>query len=229
MKLLCLPYAGGTAQVFKNLFQEHLDPSIEIIPIELPGRGRRFSDSLKTEFNELFDDVIQYVLEEIKDGSDYALFGYSMGSRVVFEIYNYIIKHDLKVPKTIFFCAAKPPEFPYVDKNLDRNSIIKEMRELGGTQEEVLNNEQLMDIFVPIMRADLQVLISYKYELPDEKIHVPIVVMYGEKDYDILSYVENWGEYTESTCEFITYNAGHFFINEYYKEVTNEINLKLLN
>jgi Predicted thioesterase involved in non-ribosomal peptide biosynthesis len=228
MKLLCLPYAGGTAQVFKNLFKTCLDASIEIVPIELPGRGNRFSEALKTDFNELLEDILKKVLDVIQDEAEYALFGYSMGSRVIFEIYYSLLKYNVKKPKIMFFCAAKPPEIHYVKKKMDRFSIIREMKELGGTKEEVLENEQLMDIFVPIMGADMQVLFSYNYILKNAKISVPIVILYGTKDTEVLPYIDKWRNYTDKECEFIAYNDGHFFINKYYKDMAKEINVRLV-
>lgn len=228
MRLLCLPYAGGTAQVYNNLFKTWLDDSIEIVPIELPGRGNRFCEALKTDFNELLEDVVKKVLEVIQDETMYALFGYSMGSKLLFEIYYSLLKYNVKMPKIMFFCAASPPAIHSVKKKMDRLSIIQEMKELGGTRDEVLENNQLMDIFVPIMGADMQVLCSYHYVPKNVKINVPIVILYGTKDIEILPYIDKWKQYTNKNCEFISYNEGHFFINTYHKDVAKEINLRLV-
>ena len=128
----------------------------------------------------------------------------------------------------MFFCSAIPPKIPYVRKKLDRESIIQEMKRLGGTDSEVLNNVQLMDIFTPIMRADMYVLYSYVYIEYKEKIQVPIVVQYGSYDGDVIDSVKRWADYAEGACEFYGYDDGHFFINRYYKEMAEVINAKLL-
>lgn len=227
MKLLCLPYAGGSAQIYKSRFTKYLDPSIEIVLIELPGRGSRFGEDLKTDFNHLIQDLLHKVLSEISDCIDYALLGYSMGSRIIYELYYEIVKRDLRKPEIMFFCATNPPEIPYVRKNMDRVSIIQEMKRLGGTDFEVLENERLMDIFVPIMRADMLVLYSYTYIKYKEKIKVPIVVQYGCYDNDITDNVKIWADYSDGSCEFYKYNDGHFFIHKYYEEMAEVINHKL--
>lgn len=228
MKLICLPYAGGSAQALKNKLDKFLDSSIEIVLIELPGRGNRFGEKLISDFNELIQNLLQKVLPEISDGMDYALLGYSMGSRIIYVLYYEIVKRKFKKPETMFFCSAIPPKIPYVRKKLDRESIIQEMKRLGGTDSEVLNNVQLMDIFTPIMRADMYVLYSYVYIEYKEKIQVPIVVQYGSYDGDVIDSVKRWADYAEGACEFYGYDDGHFFINRYYKEMAEVINAKLL-
>ena len=226
MKLLCLPYAGGTAQVFINLLKPWISSSVEIVPVELPGRGTRFAETMKTNFSELLDDVVESVLDIVCDGTEYALLGYSMGSRLIYEIYYRLLNINTNMPQIMFFCAALPPEISCTPKKLDRASIIQEIRLLGGTSEEVLENEQLMDIFVPIMKADLQVLFSYKYVPKNIKMNVPVVVLYGTKDNGATeTNMFKWEKYTDKNCEFVKYDDGHFFINKYYKEIAYEIDL----
>lgn len=227
MKLICLPYAGGSSQALKNKLGKFLDSSIEIVLIELPGRGSRFGEKLISEFNELIEDLMQKVLLEISDGMDYALLGYSMGSRIIYVLYYEIVKRKVKKPKTMFFCSAIPPKIPYVRKKLDRESIIQEMKRLGGTDSEVLSNAQLMDIFTTVMRADMYALYSYVHIENKEKIQVPIVVQYGSYDGDVIDSVKKWADYAEDSCEFYEYDDGHFFINRYNKEMAEVINAKL--
>jgi surfactin synthase thioesterase subunit len=43
LKLFCVPYAGGSAKTFLG-WKKWLDPGIELIPVELAGRGARVKD-----------------------------------------------------------------------------------------------------------------------------------------------------------------------------------------
>lgn len=226
MKLICLPYAGGSAQILKNRLHKYLKDEIEVVLVEPPGHGSCFGEKLITNFDELIKLLMLKVVPEIEEKEDYALLGYSMGSRLVYALYYEIIRMKLKKPAVMFFCSAIPPKIPYERKNLDREFIILEMKRLGGTEEEVLSNKQLMNIFVPIMRADMQVLYSYVYRNPKEKIKVPVVVLFGRFDDDVIGSIYSWNDYVEGKCEFYGYADGHFFINKYYREIAEVINKK---
>lgn len=52
MKLLYLPYAGGSAQIYRSRIEKYLVNTIKIVPIELPGRWIRFREKMKTDFKE---------------------------------------------------------------------------------------------------------------------------------------------------------------------------------
>lgn len=227
MKLLCLPYAGGSAQTLKNKLGQYLDSTIEVVLIELPGRGKCFGEKLISDFRELISYLMPRVLAEIDDETEYSLLGYSMGSRIIYALYYEIVNRKLQKPSSLFFCSAVPPNIPYDRKSLDRESIILELKRLGGTDREVLDNSQLMDIFIPIMRADMCVLYSYVYKEVEDKIKVPVIVQYGTHDNDVINYITDWADYVEGPCEFYGYEDGHFFINKFYREIAAVINSKI--
>ena len=226
-KILCLPYAGGSAQVFRGKFENYLDDTIRVQPIELPGRGTRFAEDLITDFSKLLNDLLYQVYTEINCDDDYALFGYSMGSKLIYEMYYEIEKMHWKRPEMLFICAAAPPEIPVIRKKKDDLSIITNMKRLGGTSDEIFACQEMLDVFLPIMRADMQILESYKYEDHKEKIKIPIVVQYGRYDSDIKEYISDWKNHTVGECFFYEYESGHFFINEEYERMTEIINKHL--
>lgn len=227
-KLLCLPYAGGSAQIFRNKFEKYLDYTIKLLPIELPGRGVRFGEKMITDFPKLVKELLPQVHDAIDSGDEYSLLGYSMGCKIIYEMYYEIVKMHWKKPELLFFCAAAPPEIPFERKKKDNLSIIAEMKRLGGTSNEVFANQDILDIFLPIMRADMQLLESYQYIGHREKIKIPIVVQYGCFDYDIREYINKWKEYTEDKCHLYEYNGGHFFINNNSIKMAEIINRHLL-
>lgn len=228
MKLLCFPYAGGSALIYKARLKDYLNDKIEIVQIELPGRGKRFNEKLKSDFHELMQDLIPQIYNAIFDGSDYALLGYSMGSRIIYELYYEILSRNWKQPEMLFFCAANPPAIHYETNTSNDEAILKEMKILGGTDKDVLENNELMYIFIPIMRADMEVLKSYNYMEHSQKIAVPIVIQYGIHDTDVVKHVKEWADYTLYQCEFIEYDDGHFFIHSYFKEMAEVLNSRLI-
>lgn len=227
VNLLCLPHAGGTAALYYDLLANEVDENIKIVPVELPGRGNRFCEELLEDFNKLADMVMNEIKSIIMSDDDYALFGYSMGSRLIFEIYYRIANLGLKLPVNMFFCASETPKFTEFHKNLDDESIKKDLFEYGGTPGEVMENEELLEIIIPIMRADLKVLNSYKYVEYSEKIKCPIIIINGKRDYETIAHVEDWKNYSKSICEFVFYEGGHFFIHDYKHNVGRVISEKI--
>src|ERR1700738_4611092 len=107
MILFCLPYAGGSEVIYYK-WKKYLHPSIQLIPIQLKGRGKRFSEIFYENIEEAVDDIFENVKDKIVD-DDYAIYGHSMGSLLAYELYYKISKLNLKKPKHIFFSGYKAP------------------------------------------------------------------------------------------------------------------------
>src|SRR4029079_1523042 len=52
VRLFCLPYAGGGASIFGS-WQKNFSDTVEVCPVQLPGRGLRIEEPSFTEMNEL--------------------------------------------------------------------------------------------------------------------------------------------------------------------------------
>ncbi len=105
MKLFCLPYAGGSESAFYS-WKGHMQPDIEICPIQLKGRGRRFNEPCYESLEEAVQDIFEQVQAERK-GDDYALFGHSMGSLLAYELYYQMSGAGAEKPVHIFSRAIK--------------------------------------------------------------------------------------------------------------------------
>src|SRR5262245_156411 len=83
LRLLCLPYAGGTASLYRQ-WPDGLPSAIEVCPVELPGRGVRLGEPPSSDLSRLCDDVIA-AIDELP-GLPMAVFGHSMGAKLAFEL-----------------------------------------------------------------------------------------------------------------------------------------------
>lgn len=93
IKLLLLPYAGGSA-LFYSRWVKYLSKHIKMVPIELPGRGMRFKEELCDDMSKTIEDIWHQVKAEITEGR-YALFGYCIGTLIVYELLKKIKKESL--------------------------------------------------------------------------------------------------------------------------------------
>ena len=82
--LFCLPYAGGSAMRIYGAWRSALRGQVDVVPVELPGRGARITEPLRTEVTALAEDALGAVLPRLD--RPYALFGHSLGALVAFEL-----------------------------------------------------------------------------------------------------------------------------------------------
>lgn len=59
MRLLCLPYAGGSAASIYLPWKRKLKEEVEVIPLELAGRGKRIKEPLLQSVDEMVTDLIE--------------------------------------------------------------------------------------------------------------------------------------------------------------------------
>lgn len=228
IKLFCLPYAGGSAKVY-NKWKTYLAESIELCPVELPGRGRRFGERLHSTLDEAVNDVYALIGSELKGA--YAFFGHSMGTLIIYELLKIISQQRLVDPKHVFLSGRYPP---HINRGrqlhaLPDDEFIAEVLSLGGTPEELLESKELMDIFIPILRADYRIVENYVYADTSTKWDFDISVLAGKDDAIVsLDDAGQWSRYSNCDCKIYEFEGGHFFINDNLKKVTSIINDTLL-
>lgn len=228
IKLFCFPYAGGSAGVYTS-WKSKLDNSIELRPVELSGRGRRYKLPLYENMEKMINDVYNEIRGEL-DTMPYVFFGHSMGSLIAYELYYKIKETKHNPPVHIFFSGHKAPHMKKTEKdlhNLSDEEFKKEILSIGGTPEELFDYPELVDLFIPILRADYKVVDTYKYKEKDEKIDCNISIFNGEDDIDEICDLKEWKIHTSKGCKEYLFRGGHFFINQSYNKIGNIINTTL--
>lgn len=224
MILFCLPYAGGSEAIFSS-WKKHLSPEIEVIPLSLKGRGKRFRESLYINIDDAIHDIYESMHEYI-DNRDYAIYGHSMGGLLTYEMYYKICNEGIKKPVHLFLSGCVAPH--YVSKRekihqLDDSEFINKVVTFGGTPNELIENKRLLNIFLPILRSDFSLVDNYKFEFKAEKVTCDISVLNGADDEYANNEIAAWSEYTDNSFNNYVFDGGHFFINENVKSITEII------
>src|ERR1700755_1894421 len=151
MRLFCLPYAGGSAALYRP-WLSRLAPDIDVVPIELPGRGTRLAE-LPTSDMKLLGDALVRAMEPFFD-VPIALFGHSMGARIAFELAHrfdgrivHLFASASLTPGTMPRYAAGPDRRPTVQ--LDDDEFKQRLIAIGGTPAEILADHELMARILP--------------------------------------------------------------------------------
>ena len=231
IKLFCFPYAGGSATIYQK-WRRHLREEIDLIPVELPGRGKRISEDLYKDIPDAIDDVLRIIKPAIKEGP-YALFGHSMGAMITYHLAQRIRETGLPQPIHLFLSGRGAPSVQRTDKKryslMDNGEFMDAVLKLGGTSADFFQYPELMELFFPLLRNDFR--LSESEAAGD--IFVPMdtnmTVLLG-KDEDLTpEQCMGWKRHTRKICNLICFNGGHFFIHDATEKITTIINNTFLN
>lgn len=213
INILCLPYAGGSASVVKDVLAGKLDKNrFTAVPLELPGRGMRFGEECALTTDELYEAIDSLLSDYTQQAAPYYLLGHSMGGELLPHLYHKIIERGGTPPKGLIICGAEPPEHLTLAAT-DEASLLTEMKKGGATSEEFFESPELVELFLPIVQADYRLLNSLVSQIP-EPIDCELIVINGKEDAEALEHHEDWRSYTTAECSFFQVDGGHFFITE---------------
>ncbi|TDF36341.1 thioesterase [Alteromonadaceae bacterium M269] len=218
LTLFCFPYAGGGVSTYAN-WHKYLSDDIEVVFVQPPGRGVRLLDDLFDNMDDLMAELSHKILPKLN--RPFAFFGHSLGSRVGFELTKRL--QQLRAPTPLHFFASGS-RAPHVESRVEGWYLLPDsefkakLRELNGTPEDVLNNSELMDIIMPMLRADFK--IADEYRANRGKINCPITVLRGTDDVDVsIDDTEAWSELTNNFSGVHDVDGDHFFIDKSPEEV----------
>ncbi|MBC8063127.1 MAG: thioesterase [Clostridiaceae bacterium] len=100
-------------------------------------------------------------------GGSETIYGHSMGSLLAYELYYKVSELNLRKPRHIFFSGYRAPSIIREKKNihtLPNYDFMKKVMELGGTPDVIMNNQELLQVFLPILRSDFKILETYNYK-----------------------------------------------------------------
>jgi surfactin synthase thioesterase subunit len=228
--LICLPYAGGSSHFFYK-WKRYLNPSVEIFPVEIAGRGRRSKDFFYNSFTEAVADIESIIVPAIQD-RPYVLFGHSMGSLLAYELCCSLEQQGNPLPDITFVSGHDAPIYKKEQRNyhlLNDEQLTKKIIKMGGLSNEVAENDDLMRIFLPIARADFNMLDQYLIEPKTKQISVDLTLLYGTDDGMIKEKLQSWGQLTSGNFNMYPFSGGHFYLNEHEREVVDLINRSIEN
>jgi medium-chain acyl-[acyl-carrier-protein] hydrolase len=212
LRLFCFPYAGGGASVYR-LWKDELSSILQICPIQLPGRENRLKEPCFTRLEPLLQDLAQALLPYLD--VPYAFFGHSLGALISFEVARTLIQNNEPGPIHMFISARHAPQVPdpYPPlHHLSEVELIEKLREMGGTSAEVLQNEELMKLVLPIIRADFAINETYAYT-PGPLLDCPISAYGGMRD-SLVSRdnLAAWRDQTHNIFTLRVFPGDHFFL-----------------
>lgn len=146
----------------------------------------------------------------------FALFGHSMGGLVSFELARLLRKKYGLEPVHLFVSGRRAPQIPNPKRPihaLPEPAFKEELRHLNGTPLAVLENAELMELVLPILRADFAVLETFVYA-NEPPLECPITVFGGLQDQEVsCDELQAWQEQTSASFSLHMLRGDHFFLH----------------
>lgn len=211
--LYIFPYAGGGVSAFRKWGEQFDD--IGVYVAQYPGRENRFGEKAINDIDELSYKLFDALRENINDKTPYYLFGHSMGTKIVYELALRIKASDLSNPRGVVISAGRAPCYkePNPIFHLDDEGFVEGLRRYDGTPNEILDNRDLIGIFLPTLRADFVIDEDYQ-DSKFEKIESDILGLMGDIDEEMkLEELLKWADYTTKDFSYEYIPGKHMFVN----------------
>jgi medium-chain acyl-[acyl-carrier-protein] hydrolase len=197
--------------VFRT-WSDGLPPDVEVCGVELPGRGVRLHEPRPASVVDVVDAIAPAIVA--LGDAPVVLFGHSLGGLIAFEVAHRLVEMS-RTPAWLFIAACPHPSKiasrPVWD-DLPDGDFVERLARLEGTPRAVLENPEILQAFLPVVRADLRMFRTHPLRPDRGPLPLPIEVLAGERD-------THWappdldGWLTESSdARRHLFRGGHFFV-----------------
>jgi surfactin synthase thioesterase subunit len=211
--LLCLPHAGGSELAY-GTWSAAAPPGVRIVPAGLPGHGSQLDTPLVDDFGRLIGLLAEEFAAMAPAGRGYALFGHSFGSLLAFELAR-ALRHRLGEPAALLVSGRNGPTVPVAAPmhDLPSEALVSTLSELGAMDERVLADPDLRALFLPIIRTDLRLAETYRYQAA-EPLRCPVHVYAGRHDSLVTPEgLAAWRRESTGPVRIRRFDGGHFYLS----------------
>ncbi|MBY8841327.1 thioesterase II family protein [Streptomyces sp. SP2-10] len=218
VRLVCLPHAGGSASFYRPV-SVTMPESVDVLAVQYPGRQDRRDEPCATSIAELADHVTSVLLPWTD--RPLLLFGHSMGATLGFEVARRLERDHDVVLRALFASARRAPSCPR-QENVhlrDDDGLVEEMRRLSGTDSAILDDDELIRMALPAIRADYRAAETYVYE-PGPNLTCPVFALVGDDDPKVtVDEARAWSRHTDAASECHVFEGGHFYLTSHQVKV----------
>jgi len=222
IQLYCLPHAGAGASAYREWLRR-IDPRVDVIALQLPGRERRIAEPPPSGIDWLADQVTD-VIADAAGGLPFAVFGHSMGGLVAYEVAQRTTRRGLP-PEHVIVSGYPAPHLPrdHEVHQLPDSELVEHITALQGTPHEVLANSVLLRETLPILRADFANCETYRYP-GDPPLRAPLTVLGGRADPTApVPALRRWQDLSAGRFALHLFDGGHFFLHDHLSDVLDVV------
>jgi len=214
-RLFCFPHAGGGATAYRR-WVTAFPGDLEVCPVQLPGREQRLREPPFNSMEALLEPLLAGLLPWLD--RPFSFFGHSMGAAIAFELAHRLRAMGLPTPQRLLVSGRRAPgrvghdEITY---HLPDDAFLDKLAELNGSPREVLDNAELMALMLPMLRADFQLIETYRGKSDRPLLDCPLTAFGGVDDpkasrEDLLA----WKELSRGPFRLQMFAGGHFYLQQ---------------
>ncbi|MEV8598197.1 alpha/beta fold hydrolase [Streptomyces sp. NPDC052012] len=210
-RLICFPHAGGSANFYFRFARAFTD--LDVYGVQYPGRQDRRREPFRNSIPELADEIAGHLAEW--NDLPVVLLGNSMGALVAFEV-AFRLESLGNPPLSLFACGRVAPTLRKDEGThlKGQDAFLREMELLGGMGHELLQDDEILDLVLPPMRADYRLAETYR-AAPGTRISAPIHVHIGKADPKVNEpEADQWRLSTTGEFTLDAHDGGHFFFTD---------------
>lgn len=222
LRLICFPYAGGSSATYLS-WQNDLNPDVELVVVQLPGRGIRLSEPPYTTMKEIVNAL--FLAAKQLNNKPFLFYGHSMGARVAYELTLMLARVHCRLPihfiasGSVAPCISRTNEQTY---HLPDNEFIAKVGALNGTPLDVLTNIEIMHLMLPALRADFKIIETYCNK-SNFLIPTKVSVLAGNQEEIEIADIEAWFTLFEMRTDIYWISGDHFFVEKNKAEVLKAV------
>ncbi|MFT7840497.1 alpha/beta fold hydrolase [Saccharothrix sp. BKS2] len=214
VRLVCVPYGGGGASVYREL-ADLLPDSIEVLALQLPGREDRSREDPPADLRRLVR-AAAIALRPFCAG-DYVLYGHCAGALLAYEVALEMGERFGTWPRRLIAAAQPAPHLPPIGPPLHElpdDHLLEVVRHRGGLPDAVLANAELLSFLLPVIRADFTLWERYEHRHGDRALPCPVTTLRGRDDAVVgPELCAPWRERTTGGWDHHEVDGDHYFIN----------------
>ncbi|QLE49257.1 thioesterase [Nostoc sp. C057] len=229
LRFFCFPYAGGGTSLFRD-WVNGLPSDVEVCQVLLPGHDTRIKEKPFSHLITLIETMVPSLLPYLD--MPFVFYGHSMGALLCFEAARRLRKQHNLEPKHLFVSGSRAPQTPCFLKpthHLPDNLFIDEInKRYKAIPKEILNNQEIMQLFLPVLKADFSIIETYEYT-PDLPLNCSISAFGGLQDEMVnIEDIAAWQDQTSGKFTLQMIEGEHFFINHKKPEILKAISEQLV-
>ncbi|MCG7563251.1 MULTISPECIES: alpha/beta fold hydrolase [Pseudoalteromonas] len=209
LRLYAFPFAGGDVSAFYH-WRNRLPEHIELVCVQLPGRGKRATEQIADSFDAYLAPLSQLIEQQ---NMPFAFVGYSMGALLAYAVIGHLAENGMALPQHFFALACCPPTrhtFRWQEMsdgelmNILRRSDPKWMADVS---------EQELQGHLSVLRPDLHQCQHFVQHGAHPEINIPITTIAGTEDQLAMPHdMAMWHRLTRQSCINHRLKGGHFFM-----------------
>lgn len=211
LKVICFPFLGGDAQEFLP-YLNYLEPGIELISVQFPGRSNLVDRAVYNSGDKLLDDLIKELAPQLIE-QPFIVMGYSLGGVVAHVLCSRLYQEYNICPLANLVHSSSKGYLELFERMESDDEFMEQLKGTGLIPGNIMYRNDVLEKAKPILYADGligQELTSFS----TNKIPCTLHCFYGNEDNTIrLEDLKAWNTFYDQVC-YSSEEGGHFFFRD---------------